>query len=101
MFDVKAFSIDSPAIFPPAANPNVGSLASTILQVLISLAGVLAFVFVIIAGLKMVTSGGDSKKLDSAKSTLFYAIIGLLVALLALVIVNLVQRFVGSSIAIT
>lgn len=96
-----AFDVDNSILFPPAANENVGSLATIIVQVLIATAGVLSFIFIIIGGFKIVTSGGDSKKLDSAKSTILYAIIGVMVALLALAIINLVQGFVYSNIKIT
>lgn len=94
-----AFQITN-AIFPPAANASVGALATIILQTLISLAAVLAFIFIIISGIKIVTSGGDSKKLAGAQATLLYAIIGLIVTVLALVIVNFVQKFMGSNIVI-
>jgi len=45
---------------------------------------------IIIGGFKYVTSGGDSTKISSAKSTIFYALIGLVVVALAQVIVRLV-----------
>ncbi len=96
-----AFSIDNPVLFPPAAHSNVGSLASTILKFLIAAAGILSFIFVIIAGIKIVTASGDSKKLASAQATLLYAIIGVIVAILALVIVNLTQKFLGTNVKIT
>ena len=103
MFNLDAFAqVDIAAHFPPAgAFADFGALATVIVTVLIAAAGILAFIFVIISGIKIVTSGGDSKKLGSAQSTLVYAIIGLLVAILALVTVNLLQRFLGSSVPIT
>lgn len=49
--------------------------------------GALAFVFVIYGGILYLTSGGDSDKTKKARDTLLYAIIGVIVIVLALVIV--------------
>ncbi len=90
--------------FSPAGIPgltSLGALATIIVKFLISIVGILAIIFIIIAGIKIVSSGGDSKKLDGARATLTYAIIGLVVAILAFVIVNIVQKFLGSTVAIT
>lgn len=86
---------------PAGIFPNVGALATFIVKLLTTIVGILSFVFIIISGFKIVTSSGDSKKLGSATSTLMYAIIGLAIAILAFVIINLVQKFIGSSISIT
>lgn len=105
-----AFEINQ-EIFPPAkffgANPatgevtGFGDLASDILLILVSAAGVLSIIFIIIAGIKFLTSSGDEKKLASATSTLTYAIIGLAVTILAFVIIRVVQFFFGSNVTIT
>lgn len=49
--------------------------------------GVIAVVMIIIGGLKYITSGGDSNSVSSAKNTLLYAVIGLVVVVLAQAIV--------------
>ena len=49
----------------------------------------------------MVTAGGDPKKLAGARSTIFYALIGLVVIALAFAIVQVVQYILGSKIPIT
>lgn len=92
-------------VFQPAmgssAPQDFGALFTTILTILISTAGVLSIFFIIIAGIKFVTSSGDEKKLQSASSTITYAIIGLVVTALAFVILQIVQYFFGSNIKIT
>ena len=45
--------------------------------------GVAAVVAIIISGIKFVTSGGDSAKVTNAKDTLMYAVIGLVVIVVA------------------
>ena len=49
----------------------------------------------IIGGIRYVISGGDSKKVTDAKNTIMYAIIGLIIAILAYAIVNFVITAVG------
>ncbi|KKS03747.1 hypothetical protein A2W45_01415 [Candidatus Curtissbacteria bacterium RIFCSPHIGHO2_12_41_11] len=95
-----AFDIET--VFSPAdLFANFGALATTIITVLVSFAGALSIIFIIIAGFKFVTSSGDEKKLASASSTLTYAIIGLAVTILAFVILRIVQHFIGSNVEIT
>ena len=52
--------------------------------------GVVAVIMIIIGGLKYITSSGDSNNVSSAKNTILYAIIGLVVVVLAQVIVRFV-----------
>lgn len=65
---------------------------SSILNIVFTLAGLLAVVFVIIGGVKYTLSGGDPSGLKSAKETITYAIIGLIVTLVAFGIVNFVTK---------
>ena len=78
-----------------------GVLATDIVLILSGVAASLSIIFIIISGIKLVTSGGDSKKLASASSTLTYAIIGLVVTILAFAIVRITQYFLRSTIPIT
>lgn len=89
-------------VFQPAKRfGSFGQLASDVLLILVSLAGALALIFIMVSGFKFVTSSGDEKKLASARATLTYAIIGIAVVILAFVIVQILQYFLQSSIPIT
>src|SRR5258708_3892891 len=57
--------------------------------------GTVALIFIIIAGIKLVRSGGDPKEAEGARQTLTYAIIGLVIVLLAAAIVNLIATITG------
>jgi hypothetical protein len=73
-----------------ACTGNQGGLdhiLSVIVNILSLVVGIVAVIMVIIAGLSFITSGGDTNKLSSAKSTLLYALIGIAVAGLAQVLV--------------
>ena len=86
-------------VFQPAdAFGTFGDLATTILTILTSAAGVIAVFFIIAAGIKFVTASGDEKKLASAASMITYAIIGLVVTALAFVILQIVQYFFGANV---
>jgi hypothetical protein len=71
-------------------NSNLDDTIQTIVNVLSAAVGVVAVVMIIVAGFRYVTSGGDSNRVTSAKNTILYAIIGLVIAALAQVIARFV-----------
>ena len=58
--------------------------------------GIVSVIMLIFGGFRYVVSGGDSKKVTDAKNTILYAIIGLVISLLAYAIVNFVISAIGS-----
>ena len=73
-------------------NPE-GSLQNTISNIITIfsiLVGVVAVIMIIIGGFRYITSGGDPQRVTSAKNTLLYAIIGLIIVALAQIIVKFV-----------
>ena len=62
----------------------------TITNVLLFLIGAVSVIMLIIGGIRYTVSGGDSTAVTSAKNTILYAIIGIVVALLAYAVVNFV-----------
>lgn len=63
---------------------------ASIINLLSVIAGVLAVIFIIIAGLKYITSAGKQESVASAKKTLVYAVIGLIVVALSQILVRFV-----------
>lgn len=61
----------------------------------IIIAGFLSVVFIFFGGISFILSGGQEDKIRQAVSTIRYAIIGLIVTLLAVVIVGFVGRALG------
>jgi len=59
-----------------------------VINALLVLAAIAAVVFMIIGGVRYVTSQGDEDAVEQAKNTVIYAIIGIIVIILAAVIVN-------------
>jgi amino acid transporter len=70
---------------------KTSNIVSTIVTTLLMLAIILALIFLVYGGIKWITSGGDKAKLDSARSHITASIVGLIIALLALAIVNLIS----------
>lgn len=65
--------------------PNVVGNIITILSYIV---GVAAIIMIIWAGFRYITSGGDSNKVSQAKNTLIYALVGVVIAILAQALVN-------------
>jgi hypothetical protein len=68
---------------------------TTITNVILFILGVAAVIVIIIGGLMYVVSAGDPGKAKTAKDTILYAVIGLVVALFAGAIVNFVVTRIG------
>lgn len=58
----------------------------------IIIAGLLSVVFIFVGGISFILSGGQEDKIKQAVSTIRYAIIGLVVTILAIVIVGIVGK---------
>jgi hypothetical protein len=70
--------------------PTLGSQLKNVINVLMFILGAIAVIMIVIGGIRYATSNGDSGSTKSAKDTVLYAVIGLIVALMAYAIVNFV-----------
>ncbi len=66
------------------------AIIRTIINIISVIVGVVAVVMIVVGGLKYITSGGESSNVSSAKNTIIYAIIGLVIVALAQFIVRFV-----------
>lgn len=69
---------------------SAGDLAKDFVNIMLFAVGILAVIMLIWGGIRYVLSGGDSGAVSSAKKTILYAVVGLIVAILAYAIVNFV-----------
>jgi cytochrome bd-type quinol oxidase subunit 2 len=82
-----------------AAETKVNSTISLALNIFSAIVGIIAVVMIIVGGVKYITSQGESANITSAKNTILYALVGLVVVALAQVIVRFVlNRFIGNEI---
>lgn len=63
---------------------------NSVLDILSVIVGIIAVIMIIIGGLRYITSNGDSGNVTSARNTILYAIVGLIVVALAQTIVKYV-----------
>ena len=59
--------------------------------------GVAAIIVMVLGGFRFVTSGGDSGRVSSARNTILYALVGLVVVAISQVIVRFVLKSVTTS----
>lgn len=75
---------------PTGGGATIQSTIANVINIFSIVVGVTAVVMIIIGGFKYITSSGDSGNVNSAKDTILYAIIGLVIVALAQVIVRFV-----------
>lgn len=66
------------------------NIAGRITNVFSVIVGIAAVIMIIYGGFRYITSGGDSGRVGSAKNSLIYAIVGLIIVALAQIIVHYV-----------
>lgn len=73
--------------------PRIMHILSNALQFLLSIVGIVAIIGLVASGIIYLTSGGDEKRATSAKRAALAAVVGIVVALGALVIVSQLGDF--------
>jgi hypothetical protein len=70
------------------SKPN--NIVQDVVNVLSVIVGIAAVIMIMVGGFKYITSNGDAGSISSAKNTILYAIVGLVVVIFAQTIVRLV-----------
>jgi len=73
----------------------IAPLVGNLLLWAITLAGAVALIFVIFGGFKFLTSGGEKEKVEGARKTITWALIGLVVIFSSFAILRLVGQVTG------
>lgn len=71
-------------------NDDLPKVAKDIVNTLLYVLGAVSVIVIIVAGIMYTTSSGDPALITKAKNTLLYAVVGLVVAIMAYAIVNYV-----------
>lgn len=74
----------------PSALLGDGGVLTTIVNTLLFIIGFLSVIMLIFGGLRYIISGGNAAAVTTAKNTILYAIVGLIIAIFAYAIVNFV-----------
>lgn len=65
-------------------------MIKTVINVILFVVGIIAVIMIIVGGLRYTVSNGESAQIKAAKDTVLYAVIGLVIAIMAFAIVNFV-----------
>ena len=83
-----------------AQSDDVGKIQSfiqSVIQVLVTLSGLVAAGFIVWGGIGYITSSGNPEALEKSKKTILYSAIGLVLVLGAFVISNVVSDLASTS----
>ena len=69
---------------------QVNGIIKTIVEVLLMAVGAISIIMIVIGGILFALSSGDTQKAAKARSTILYAVVGLIVSVFASAIVNFV-----------
>ena len=69
---------------------QVNGIIKTIVEVLLTAVGAISIIMIVIGGIMFALSSGDAQKAAKARSTILYAVVGLIVSVFASAIVNFV-----------
>lgn len=82
------------SFFNPLEKNTLPELMATLLRILFAIIGTLAVIIIIVAGFRMVLANGNEGELTKAKAAITWAVVGLILSLMAFSIVAIVQRLI-------
>ncbi|MBU1000251.1 pilin [Patescibacteria group bacterium] len=94
---ITALIIASPVFAQSADVSKVQSFIQNIIQIFVTLAGLVATAFLVWGGFRYMTSSGNPEALDGAKKTVMYSAIGLAIVLGAYVLSNIITQVATSA----
>ncbi|MDO8513619.1 MAG: hypothetical protein Q7S37_03895 [bacterium] len=85
LFITKAYAVTVtfPGAIQPFVNVPFDTLVGNVIKTLLLIAGILATIFLIVAGIQYITAGGDATKATAARTAIVNAIIGIIIILIA------------------
>lgn len=78
---------------PVSDASTLSGIATNVLNFLLSIVGVIGIIMLVVGGLMYLTAAGDEDRINSGKKIVNYSIIGIAIALAALVIVTQIANF--------
>ncbi len=93
--DVLNGGVNPPAGSAVSPDQSIGSIVSFIVGFLLTVAVLMALLYIVIGAFQWITSGGDKAKVESARNHIISAVIGLIIIALSFVIINVVISVLG------
>jgi heme/copper-type cytochrome/quinol oxidase subunit 2 len=78
------------AVCKAQGTESISDLVRIIINTLLIIIGMISVVMIVLGGIRYTTSNGEASQVKGAKDTILYAVIGLIVAIMAFAIVNFV-----------
>ena len=76
---------------------TLAQIATNVLNLLLSIVGIIAIISLVVGGGMYLTAYGDEKRIDTGKKIVTYSIIGIIVALSAVVIIGEIDKLISGS----
>lgn len=84
----------------PAGLTQIEQVLSSVISASVGIAFIASLVFLVWAGIKYLTSGGEPKAIASAHQTVTWALLGITFLAIAWLILQLIQAFTGVQVTI-
>ena len=99
MTQVFAQGVDIGSSFAPAKSfDTIGSLISVVVQNAFVIAGIIAFVLMVVGGFGIIVgAGGDPKQLEKGKQAITAAVLGLIVIIGSFWIIQILEVLTGKT----
>lgn len=91
-----AKSVISPAYAQPAKLSDIEKVISNIIGLLTPFAAIALLIMIVVGAFKFLTSGGDPKAVAGARSTLTYAILGVILIVVSWLVLVLIRTLTGT-----
>lgn len=85
---------DLPSV-PVLQNTDLVTLILRIINALLLIAGIIAFIYLIVQGISYITAGGDAEKATAARQGVINAVIGIVIIIASFAIIRFVIARLG------
>lgn len=89
VFDQCGSNADA-AVCKAQSEDSATSMITIVINTLLFIIGIIAVIMIIVGGIRYTVSNGNASSTKEAKDTILYAVIGLIIAMMAYAIVNFV-----------
>ena len=87
--------LNPPVGFENLAHITIPGIITTVIKLVLVIAALIAFFFLVFGGIKWITSGGDKEGTAKAQGTITAALVGLVIVFAAWAIIKLLEVFFG------
>jgi hypothetical protein len=94
---LTALIVATPVFAQTAEVGQIQTFIQSVIQVMVTLSGLIAAGFIVWGGVGYITSSGNPESLDRSKKTILYSAIGLTLVLGAFVLSNMVTQLASSA----